>query len=39
LNKAQIFIGTYSSNPGMYLGMRMPKNKTVGVDFDKWLIW
>lgn len=39
LCNSEIFIGTYSSNPGMYLGMRMDKNKTHGVDFDQWLIW
>lgn len=39
LAKSHIFVGTFSSNPGMYLGMRMDKNKTFGVDFDKWRIW
>lgn len=32
------FIGTFSSNPGMYLGMRNPAICS-GVDFDRWLIW
>jgi len=39
LNKAQLFIGTFSSNPGVFLGMRMPKDKAVSVDLDKWQIW
>ena len=39
LSKSQIFVGTFSSNPGMYLGMRMDKNRTFGVDFEKWRIW
>jgi len=39
LNKAQLFIGTFSSNPGMFLGMRMPKNKVIGIDFDRWQLW
>jgi hypothetical protein len=39
LAKADHFIGTYSSNPGMYLGMRMDPEKCHGVDFDKWRIW
>lgn len=39
LSKSQIFVGTFSSNPGMYLGMRMDKEKTFGVDFEKWRIW
>jgi|SRR6476661_1953881 len=36
---ASAFIGTYSSNPGMYLGMRMGEARCHCVDFDKWLIW
>ena len=39
LNMAQLFIGTFSSNPGMFLGMRMPKSKVTGIDFDNWHIW
>ncbi len=38
LSNAQQFIGTYSSNPGMYIGMRNPDICT-GVDFDHWLLW
>ncbi|TLU83396.1 MAG: hypothetical protein FDX30_10215 [Chlorobium sp.] len=38
LNEAKYFIGTYSSNPGMFMGMRSPE-KTYGIDYDKWLIW
>ncbi|GAA4352866.1 hypothetical protein GCM10023185_12940 [Hymenobacter saemangeumensis] len=36
---ATAFIGTYSSNPGMYLGMRMGEAKCHCLDFDQWLIW
>ena len=32
------FIGTYTANPGLFLGMRIPK-KTICVDSDKWKIW
>lgn len=39
LSKSQHFIGTFSSNPGMYLGMRMNSTNIHGVDFDKWTIW
>ena len=39
LSKAQVFVGTFSSNPGMYLGMRMEKDKVFGVDFENWRIW
>lgn len=36
---AELFVGTFSSNPGMYLGMRMDEGKSIGVDFEKWFIW
>jgi len=39
LNKAEHFIGTFSSNPGMYLGMRMKDSKVHGVDLGHWTIW
>lgn len=39
ISLSDFFIGTFSANPGMYLGMRMPVNKTFGLDFENWLIW
>lgn len=33
------YIGTYSSNLGMFMGMKMGENKCLCVDFDRWLIW
>jgi hypothetical protein len=33
------FIGTYSSNPGMYMGMRIGPERCFCLDFDEWLIW
>lgn len=33
------FIGTYSSNPGMYMGMRIGPERCHCLDFDSWLIW
>ena len=36
LSQSEIFIGTFSSNPGTFLGMKMDKNKTFAVDYDKW---
>lgn len=33
------FIGTFSSNPGMYIGMRLGKEKCTGIDHDKWVLW
>ena len=38
LNKANKVICTYSSNPGMFMGMRNV-GQTIGVDFKDWLIW
>ena len=38
LNRAELFVGTYSSNMGMFMGMRNP-SICRGVDFDHWLIW
>lgn len=38
LANAKLFVGTFSSNPGMYLGMRVPSISR-GVDFDNWRIW
>ena len=38
LAASKLFIGTFSSNPGMYLGMRSP-TISKGVDFDNWIIW
>lgn len=38
LNKATRFVGTYSSNIGMFMGMRNPEICSA-VDFDQWLIW
>ncbi|NDV78810.1 hypothetical protein [Dysgonomonas sp. 511] len=39
LSQSQLFIGTFSSNPGMYLGMRMKEGTNFGLDFENWLIW
>jgi hypothetical protein len=38
LSRADISIGTYLSNVGIFLGMRMPAGKMFGVDLDKWQI-
>ncbi len=39
LNGANLFIGTYSSNVGMYMGMRRGVNTCYCLDFDEWRIW
>ncbi len=33
------FIGTYSSNPGMFMGMRIGEDKCACVDYDSWKLW
>ncbi len=33
------FIGTYSSNPGMFMGMRMGEVKCTCIDYDSWKLW
>lgn len=38
MRKADAFIGTYSSNPGMFLGMCMPIDKVYCLDNDHWII-
>lgn len=38
MRRSELFIGTYSSNPGMFLGMCMPKEKVYGLDFPDWII-
>ena len=35
--KSELFVGTYSSNPGMFVGMQID-DKMIGMDFDRWLI-
>lgn len=39
LASSELFVGTFSSNPGMYLGMRMERDKTYSVDVPEWVIW
>ena len=35
--QSSLFVGTYSSNPGMFVGMLLD-DRMIGMDFDKWLI-
>ena len=39
LASARYFVGTFSSNPGMYLGMRMDRSHAFSADGDDWRIW
>lgn len=36
--KSELFVGTFSSNPGLFAGMTLPDEKMIGLDFKKWLI-
>lgn len=38
LRKSEYAICTYSSNPGMFLGMSMG-DRAIGIDYDNWMIW
>lgn len=37
LRNSELFVGTFSANPGMFMGMC--KEKSYGVDMEKWCIW
>lgn len=39
LAKSDYFVGTFTSNPGMYLGLRMDESKAFSVDIAEWTIW
>jgi len=39
LARAEYFIGTFSSNPGMFMGMRMEAERCIDVDNRNWMIW
>jgi hypothetical protein len=36
--ESDLFIGTYSSNPGMFLGANLSNDKMVGLDSGNWII-
>jgi len=38
LRKSELFIGTFSANPSMFLGMIMDKEKTISLDVP-WQVW
>ena len=38
-SESEHFIGTYSSNPGMFMGMRIGEEKCSCLDFDSWVLW
>lgn len=35
--QSELFLGTYSSNPGLFVGMQID-DRMVGMDYDRWLI-
>jgi hypothetical protein len=39
LLKSELFLGTFTSNPGMYLGMRMEAERCLGVNGTTWRLW
>ena len=39
LKNAELFMGTFSSNPGMFMGMRMEAAKCLSVNGSGWRIW
>lgn len=39
LANAEVFVGTYSSNPGAFLGMRMAPGRVHALDRTEWLIY
>lgn len=38
LKNSELFVGAFSANPSMFLGMLMPREKTVSVDVP-WQVW
>ena len=39
LSKAECFVGTLTSNIGMFLYLYMPEGRCIGVDYQEWKIW
>ena len=38
-SNSKFFVGTLSSNIGMYLYLRLPKGRFIGIDYNEWRIW
>ena len=39
IKKSDLFIGTYSTNIGMFLGLSMPANKIYALDYENWVVF
>ena len=39
LEKSDYFIGSFSSNPGMHMGIRKGSARCFGVDLPEWCVW
>ena len=39
LSVSEVFVGTFNSNIGMYMAMRLGTVNVYGVDFEDWRIW
>lgn len=37
--ESETFIGTYSSNPGGFMGMRIGEEKCACLDYNSWVLW
>lgn len=37
--QSKLFYGTYSSNPGMFIGMQMDEDRMKGLDYKKWVLF
>ena len=35
---SDLFVGTFSSNPGMFIGMLLGNRYAIGVDYPHWLL-
>lgn len=39
MEKGQVFVGTFSANPGMNMGFRMSEEQIFGIDYEHWILW
>lgn len=38
LLQSELFVGTFSSNPGMFIGMLLDRQHIIGMDYPEWLL-
>ena len=39
MEKGQVFVGTFTANPGMNMGFRMKEEQIFGIDYEHWILW